>query len=418
MANGLDPYTLPVHVGQTLLWPVWLVISYVISGLVPFGSPFVYIGIIKLAPIAADLLLPFVVIKAIESLSGVGTSLQNKTRIVKLILLNPLLILASSFWAMTDSIAVLLILLSFIAVSKNRIVVSSIFVALSFSLKLYPIVFVPPIGLVLIWKHRSLLHASLFSVLTALTSAVIAFGPFFIFQWNINLFYGVFGSQLVRLPGGIAPFGAMAALTADNPFSDIFIQIYSFLNSLLVFRLLWIIGLFIVTVLLLIRRPPESSISWRKNESIPFSNVRDDNVFSLLPALCLLYFFIWFLLAPWVSEQNFVTPLIILLVSSYVRLSREDIQSEATRPTEMTIYSKVTALVSIFAFLNVPFPAFFFLFLEALDFLIYNPILRLIRAVGLFIVSLVLLTTVIKFYFSNRMKDRFHESAMASRNVP
>ena len=126
MANGLDPYTLPVHVGQTLLWPVWLVISYVISGLVPFGSPFVYIGIIKLAPIAADLLLPFVVIKAIESLSGVGTSLQNKTRIVKLILLNPLLILASSFWAMTDSIAVLLILLSFIAVSKNRIVVKHI----------------------------------------------------------------------------------------------------------------------------------------------------------------------------------------------------------------------------------------------------------------------------------------------------
>jgi hypothetical protein len=134
---------------------------------------------IKLPLIAANIGLAYLVVHV---LGASGASQKTRRNAWLFILYNPFLLLTSSAWGQFDSIVALFSLLSLFLLSKGKVTIPAVLLALAVSCK--PIA-LPIIPVVLVYlAGRSIKHALYFFVLLLASTCLFSVVPFFLFGWD------------------------------------------------------------------------------------------------------------------------------------------------------------------------------------------------------------------------------------------
>jgi len=206
VAAGTSPYLAHPHIGYPPLWALWCGAAYLVSNSISPGNQFLYISVIKIPIITADVVLAIMILKASRN-----SSLNSKNSgrfLVTSFLLNPYVLMVGVVWGMMDNlVAVLLIALAFLTTS-----------------------------LVAIWF------------------------PFVLFHWNISGFIGVGVAQVARSFGAIAPLATLQYMEDVGVTSIGIIPLQSLLTASWL-KLLWIPILTASILLVLWKRPGSDSVS-------------------------------------------------------------------------------------------------------------------------------------------------------------
>jgi hypothetical protein len=227
---------------------------------------------------------------------------------------------------MMDNLVVMILILTAISLLRGKYALSGFLIGLNISLKLYPILFFPVAIIYLIKKERSI--GKIFPLLIALTIAIfltIAL-PFTLLRWNVDGLLGVLTSQATRTPGGIAPLGILSYLDLEN----MGLLSVATLSDNWMFRLLWVPGIAIMTLIL------------SRHRLSTFSDV--------INGLILTYSS-YLLLAPWVSEQNVETLIVLLLFAD---------RSKTLNTSKHLPYFAGSFIVFAFTSLHVPITSFLY----------------------------------------------------------
>lgn len=353
LAMGISPYTSYIHIGQTILWAIWTALSYKISQLMFHTSTYVIIFLIKLLPIFVDILLPIEIIQIINKYSGKILSSKEEKLILMIIWLNPYFIIVSSWWAQIDNLAFLVIIIAIELILENRIVIPILLTTISISLKLYPVIFLPPLALILYFRSRSFMKSVFFSITVVVIFFCVAYAPFFIFNWNTQQMTGVLTSQLTRTSGGITFFGIITNLSVGNPFTKYFLSLLNAINGIWYLNYIWMVPSFLLSCYYFL------SYHYLIHEHKMNQKALQIKIFNLGINMLLYYYITWLLTAKWVSEQNFI-PLLCLLIIKYIIIDNELPAKNKIRG--YFIYLNI--LILTFLSFNAPLFAFFFLFIN------------------------------------------------------
>jgi Gpi18-like mannosyltransferase len=350
ISQGISPYTPTDHVGQTILWPLWTGFSFILASLLFQGNIFVYVFLIKLLPITADLLATYVILvilrDKIQELSG-----QSIKQCTAIILYNPLFILASSFWAMADSTALLFILLAYVFMEKNRIYLSSFMLSIAIAFKLYPVILLPAYLLYYTKYKQNLLLGVKYCIITICIFLMLAYLPMIFFRWNTQLLTNTLFSQTQRTFGAMAPLYIFQIITEHskfNTFSDWIPDVLVNIFSLDIFKIFWIITIPVIMLLLLYIH--YYGKSYTQNEFIGFCS------------MTIIFYFTWILSTSWLSEQNFV-PLLGLIVIFWFYKKEKKLNYNLDRISSILL----SIVVTLFIVVNVPFYMFFYLLFDFFD---------------------------------------------------
>ena len=421
LANGISPYTLHIHVGQTILWPLWLALCYITTVHLEyfFGYHLVYyIFLIKLLPIFVDLLLPVQMILVIENYDNRLLEPKKIKYLLILILFNPVFIIASSFWALIDNLSLRLILLSIHQTLSSHVVRAGILTTLAISLKLYPIIFVPPIAIFILWKTTRLTKSIIFTLTALFGFLFISYAPFYVFSWNTALITSVFRSQLTRTPGGTSIFGIITNLSNNLLLKNYFLILYRSIIYFTLLDYLWLVLLILFSLYLLFLGPKDwLPVIFKREGKISYKKTFDIGLDTLIE-LCIIYFILWFLTAFWISEQNIV-PFLGLIIVYYFH---KDLNSNLDITNVTTIfesifkplkdnrsllynYIQISLLIFLFISFNVPLFNFFYFSTTIFTSINYNGDFQFLRSIMLVELAILLSVTMLKLCVTKNFKD-------------
>jgi hypothetical protein len=194
VATGHDPYILPdlravfqnpafqglTSIGYPPPWPLILGLIYLIS-YAPTHNFLIYNLAIKLPTILANICLAYLV-RDILLEQGASQRIARKAWIF--LLLNPFLLYFTTAWGQFDSLVALLTLAALVLLNKQRLVISSILLALAISLKPTP---VPVVLAVMVYLWGSPWQRSIRYMLTfAGCILVFCILPFLILGWDAS----------------------------------------------------------------------------------------------------------------------------------------------------------------------------------------------------------------------------------------
>jgi hypothetical protein len=317
VATLKSPYDVSVPIGYLGIWPLWLGVSSAAASLILGGNTYLYTFLIKLPIIAADFVIPGLLVKLLDTIRQ-GSPLQSSTalRISRSYLLNPFVIIAGSVWAMPDNMIAVGILLALLTITSAKS--AGVFMALSALIKPYPVVLLPAfLGYL---KEKALKF-----ILPLFAIAGIGFvSPLILFHVNPSRILGIVVEQTSRFPNGISP--AAISLNLNSLYPEIFTT-RSILESLVLpwpVRYLWLEILAILTVLIILAPRPLT--------------------ISKLVAWMRIFAASYYLLFAAVSEQTLI-PFAVLCMIDADSTGRYGIRST---------YWMLTAVVTAFITLNVP----------------------------------------------------------------
>lgn len=322
---GRSPYDLNPHIGYPPLWALWCGVSYMISNFMLPKNQFAYIFTIKIPILFADFALAAMILQI-----GLRNSKLAAARaLATLYLLNPYVLTVGVIWGMMDNLVGILVIASIISI-KDKPYWSGFFLAIGFTLKFYPILFLPLILASVTSRQKFVGFARWIAafLVTSLTSIWI---PFLFFDWNTTGFTNVGISQISRNPGAIAPI-AISTYLIDIGITSIGPVSLETINDMQMFRLLWIPAI-LLTLLLILRRK-------RISESQ-----------SMIICGCSVMYIVYLLTAPWISEQLFELTLIFMLFQGALT---------GLRRFSYASYAFGSAIVFIFLSLHAPITSFIF----------------------------------------------------------
>ena len=421
IANGISPYAGSVHIGQTILWPLWTGLCYVIASLIEglLGkNPIYYIFLIKLLPIFIDLILPIQIIMLIENYNHIMLSPKTITHLLLLILFNPVFIIVSSFWAMIDNLALSFVLLSINQILLNHTTVAGICIAFSISLKLYPVIFIPPLAIVILWKTNRIKEAFEFIFVSIFCFLSITYIPFYVFSWNSQQMTGVITSQLIRKPGGIALLGIITLFVNNAFLYNYFIPFYQIIQSLEIYNYFWFIVSIIFSIYLLKIGPK----NWLPQFFQKQFKIHEKNSFyfdlTTLLELSIFYYILWYLTATWVSEQN-TLPLLGLILVYYFQKECQKTPNNLSSEEEhihlftlmkkngrfLNIFIQLSITVFLFISFNVPLFNFFYVISDIFTNINYNSDFEFLRSTILIELSVLFLLIVLKIITTEKIRN-------------
>ncbi len=247
-------------IGETPLWALYMGLAYIASS----GSPIIFNIISKIPIIAANI-----------SLSYLLYARGNKGW--RFFLFNPFLILVSSTWGKADNLATLLIVLGLMRL--HSIKTSATSVSLSILIKPLIVAVMPAfLGYLRTLSKRAFLYMAYATSL----AVVIFLTPFMLLGWPLSTLINGFPNWF-RPVGGISPFNIVSIL----------IESYTLPAGLAWLSYMAPIAMLVLSVLAIIR-PPRS--------------------FEEACKLALLSAAVFFTARPWVSEQNLVLVLALLIL--------------------------------------------------------------------------------------------------------
>jgi hypothetical protein len=241
-------------------------------------SIFIYNLAVKIPSIIANIALAFVVERiAVQQ----GLDEKNSRKIFYFFLFNPFMIYVSAAWGQFDSLVILVTVLALNDLHYGRIIRSSFLTALSVSLKILPLILAPMI-LLFLWRNCDLKTCLRFALSSFGFFLVFSYLPFVLLDWDIGIILSNLGFHFNRA-GCLTLFNVIELLYDSTNLP----QGLEFLGYL------WIPAL-ILTYSMLSR----TSLTDRMS------------LFRWASAL----FFVLMLTRSWVSEQNiiFLIPLVVL----------------------------------------------------------------------------------------------------------
>ncbi len=332
VAHLLSPYEPRPHLGYPPLWAFWCGAAYALSNSIMPGNMFLYIFLIKIPIVMADLAIAWLLISG--TIHGTRPSLRSNDHSAiaraELFLFNPYTIIVGVVWSMMDNIVVLFVVLMVLALANGKYAWAGLLLALSISLKLYPILFLP-VCLIYFIKNKGPVEQILrFLVALSATAFVVVTLPFLILHWDPGGLLGVLVAQGVRIPGGISPMGMLIYLPQAGITNIGTLSVVSVSESVWL-RLLWV---------------PVTSLGYT------FLYLREkfsrmDDLFDCL----LLTFGIYILAAPWISEQTVETLLVLMLFA----LASKDFKLQ-----DYAAYVGGSVIVLTFIIFHVPVTSFLY----------------------------------------------------------
>ena len=272
LLNGIVP-----RIGYPPPWPLMLGLIFRSSyGLIP--NVFLYNFAIKVPVIAANVALAYVVRHVLLD-SRVA---RKKAEGAWLFLLfNPFILLTTSAWGQFDTLVALACVGSLYFLSKGKISISALLLALSVSLKpiTLPLIFLPFFFQEKFFSKKNLK----FGLIFLLVLAACAVAPFFVFGWNLPLAPAEWNAQF-KMAGGITLFSV----------SELIQGAVLLPQELAFFGFLWVPAL-IVGYYFVYRNPPRSL-----DELVPKA-----------VGLTLIFF----LTRSWLSEPNINLVLVLMLIA-------------------------------------------------------------------------------------------------------
>jgi hypothetical protein len=289
VASGQDPYIPldlsgifhnPAFQGMTTIgypppWPVMLGVIYLCSYAV-FHNLLLYNLAIKLPIIAANLGLAYLVRGVLKD-CGAEPAVSRKAWIF--MLFNPFLLYFTTAWGQFDSLVALLTLAALVLLDRNRMVISSIFLALAISLKPTPIAVVLA-AIVYLWGSP---WKRLIRFMVSLTLCMFAFCvlPFLVFRWDASPILHGWNAQF-------SVSGGMSLTTLYELFKDT----YQLPGNW------WRLGFAWLPAILL-------ALLWMKTGEHGFIRLLKQSLAMIL---------IFFLTRTWLSEQNLTLILSMVLI--------------------------------------------------------------------------------------------------------
>jgi len=323
VAAGISPYLAHPHIGYPPLWALWCGAAYSISNYIAKGNEFLYIFVIKIPIIAADMALAMLLL--IVASKNVNTSGRDNGRILAAsFLLNPYVLFVGVIWGMMDNLVAILLVIS-IMVLTSRPTWSGILASLAVALKLYPILFVPLL-FILSARTRKLGNFTKLVFAFITTSIVTIWLPFVLFHWSTEGFIGVGVAQVAR------DFGAIAPMATFQHFENLGVTSFDSVLAASWLKLIWVPAITTSLLIMIWKRP---SI-----ESTP-NMIRD----------CLLVYMTYLLTASWISEQLVELLLVLLLFLAALVGFRRSIYWP---------YTVGSLIVLLFLIFNVPITSFIF----------------------------------------------------------
>lgn len=293
VATGHDPYILPdlravfhnpAFIGMTSIgypppWPLLLGLIYLLSyGLTQ--NILVYNLAIKLPIIISNLWLAYLVRDVLQEQSR-DPGIPHKAWIF--LLFNPFLLYFTTAWGQFDSLVAVLTLAALITLHKGRLATSSILLALAIALKPTPISVILEV-IVYLWGAP---WQRLIRYLAAFTVSMLVFCvvPFFIFKWDASPILQGWNAQF-SVSGGLS-LTTLYELSAGT---------YQLPGNWWLLGFIWLPAIIIGALRM----------------------QRGNHGFIDLLKMSLALILIFFLTRAWLSEQNLVLILPIVLVLAYL----------------------------------------------------------------------------------------------------
>lgn len=321
VAQGKSPYAPNPHIGYPPLWALWCGLSFLLSSFILPGNLFAYIFAIKIPIIAGDIAITLVLL----SFSRSNGSASGR-KLASIFLLNPYVLAVGVVWGMMDNLVALLVCLAAIEISRRVETLAGVFFGLAIALKLYPLLFLPVALLGLAKDGGSRERVVKFLLALSATTFFTITAPFIVFGWSTTGLLSVAASQTTRQPGGVSPIGVLAFL-ANYGINKVGPYYVSTLSQNIFLRFIWVPTI-LLGVFLLRRKFAATNV---------------------MMSFCFTYL-IWILTAPWVSEPNVETLLILMLLGTYACTGKIPWRSSLG----------LSILVLAFLSLNVPITSFAF----------------------------------------------------------
>jgi hypothetical protein len=315
VATGQDPYipqnlTAVFHnpafqgmtsIGYPPTWPLVLGIIYSISYAL-FHNLLIYNLVTKLPIIIANLGLAYLVRDTLNH-QGANPEVSRKAWIF--LLFNPFLLYFSVAWGQVDSLVALLTLASLVLLNQQKLVISSILLALAISIKPTPIPVVL-VGLVYLWGapwQRLVRYLVSFTV----SIFILCILPFIIMNWDAS-------PILLHWNAHFTVGGGMSWMT--------FYELTS--NSYLLPGLWWLLGVAWLPAVLV-------GVLWIKSGKRDFIGLLKQSLALIL---------IFFLTRTWTSEQNLILILpIVLILTSLEELPKICLTATWVLPLIFTVFN-------------------------------------------------------------------------------
>lgn len=169
-------------IGYPPLWGLYLGLAYV-SVYSPTSNIFLYSLAVKLPSILSNIALAFIV-ERIALKEGVEEQVSKKT--FYFFLFNPFMIYISATWGQFDSLVILTSLVAMNDLFQGRTRRSAFLLALSVSLKIIPLV-LGPLFLLFIKRNNSMRRNLQFVLIFITCTLLMSYGPFRVFGWDPNI---------------------------------------------------------------------------------------------------------------------------------------------------------------------------------------------------------------------------------------
>ena len=291
VATGQNPYILPdlravfhnpafyglTSIGYPPPWSLILGLLYLIS-YAPTQGFLLYNLAIKLPIIVANICLAYLV-KHILLEQKVSAGMARKAWIF--LVLNPFLFYFTTAWGQSDSLVALITLAALVLLTKQRLIGSSILLALAISLKPTP---VPVVLAVIVYLWGSPWNRiARYLITITVSTLILCVLPFFILHWSASPILNGWNTQFT-VSGGMA-LTTLYELTAGT---------YALPGNWWLLGVLWLPAILIGALFL--KRGEHGLIDLLKNS--------------------LILILIFFLTRTWLSEQNLalILPMVLILV--------------------------------------------------------------------------------------------------------
>jgi hypothetical protein len=319
--------------------PLWGLITgemYSLSYALAPNNLYAYVLALKIPIILGELALALIVYNILKAQANEKIA----TATFLLFIFCPFIISIGTIWGMFDVIALVFALLSAYSLQRNW-KLSSVFLSLSSTLKVFPLILAPLYSIVLHKTTRNAKIAIGFLLSTAAIAGVLTFLPIVTFSWPVSNMYNALTyhvattnpsyDALASFPYGAAsPFnafgllGSVAGGSIEPPWETIYI---------------WIPACIVVYALLFRARLP-----------VTVKEVGVSRDFALTVQWSLLLLLTFFTTRAWISEQNLIFLFVFFSLSVFLQY-----------PRELNKVQLLWLLLFVFVLVHVPVISFFWL---------------------------------------------------------
>lgn len=322
-------------IGYPPLWGLVDGLMRILSSAIAPNNLYAYVLALKIPIIIGEMVLAVVIYNILKAEANERVA----TATYLIFLFCPFILAVGTIWGMFDAVALIFALLAAYTLYRNW-ATSSVLLAVSSTLKLYPLVLAPLYSLLIYKSVRSKKRAALYLFHTIVITGVLTFIPMIAFNWPT---YNMYNALIYHVTPSIPSYDVMASFPygAASPF-NIFTLLVSVGGAMFsppeILIYAWIPACIAVYFLLF------------RSRMMATKGTSSSSVFAPTVQWSLLLLLTFFTTRAWVSEQNLIFLFAFFALSVFLQ-----------HPQDWDKVELLWLLLFLFVLVHVPVVAFFWL---------------------------------------------------------